>query len=64
MEERNMQIQTENGILDTQTLPETYEPCFCSKCGCRLGWMNIAFLDAAQFNGLCDSCAAIVSQDA
>lgn len=55
-----MQIHTDNGVLDTQDLPSTYEPCFCAKCGWRVGW---AHEETENFIGLCDDCAASVSQD-
>lgn len=55
-----MKIKTDQGILDTEELPSTYEPFFCSKCGYRLGWLHE---EAAPFMGLCDGCAAVVSQD-
>jgi len=35
-----MEITTNAGTLDTETLPQTYEPCYCSRCGDRIGWMD------------------------
>lgn len=55
-----MEIRTDSGILDTERLPGTYEPCFCAMCGCRIGWK---YEETDNFIGLCDDCAAIVSQD-
>jgi len=55
-----MEIRTDCGTLDTTTLPNTYEPCFCLKCGCRVGWK---YDETENFIGLCDDCAAVVSQD-
>ena len=56
-----MQIQTESGILDTEQLPDTYTPCHCAICGCRLGWIHE---ETDNFIGLCDACAALVAQGA
>lgn len=55
-----MKIKTECGTLNTTTLPEQYEPCFCAECGERLGWMDASMTE--NFIGLCDGCAAIASQ--
>ena len=55
-----MEIRTNCGVLKTQNL-STYEPCFCARCGCRVGWIHEEL--TSNFIGLCDDCAAIVSQD-
>jgi len=46
--------------LDTGKLPDTYEPAHCGSCGCRLGWRHDPASD--DFYGLCDDCAAALSQ--
>jgi len=38
----------------TIDIPIKYEPCFCKKCGERMGWMNTEFQD--EFVGICDEC--------
>lgn len=56
-----MDIRIDSGTIHTDKLPSVWEPCFCTKCGCRVGWIHTSFVD--QFVGLCDECAAIVSND-
>jgi hypothetical protein len=55
-----MIIDTDCGPLDTERLDERYEPCFCGECGCRVGWLDTGISD--DFVGLCDGCAAEMSQ--
>ena len=54
-------ILTNCGVLNTKKLPSNYEPCFCHECGERVGWINVELNDV--FYGLCDDCAAILSQE-
>jgi hypothetical protein len=55
-----MQLTTSCGMLDTARLPATYEPACCAKCGDRVGWIHSEH--AESFVGLCDGCAALVTQ--
>lgn len=55
-----MEMWTEKGTFDTAKLPDAYESCFCSRCGCRIGWKHEK---VKVFIGLCDSCATVISKD-
>jgi len=56
-----MRIRTASGvILDMEKLPDNYVPVNCGECCARIGWMYEPLCDG--FYGLCDECAARVSQ--
>ena len=56
-------IKTHAGVLETSNLPDWYEPIFCSKCGDRIGWGHTEYMETDSFAGVCDDCAAVISQD-
>lgn len=43
--------------MDTQTLRSSLEPCNCSHCGSRLGWVDTDHLESTLVL-FCDECAA------
>ena len=54
-------IRTENGLFETEDLPNNIEPIFCGQYGCRVGWADTAISDTGvQY---CDDCIPDVIEE-